>query len=424
MKQATHRPVRGFTLVELMVAMTGAIFISVVVFSLSRDVTRFFQNQSRVSESTGAVINGFERLRTDIQRAGFLASPNIAKDINRCPRPPTGGSLPGQGGISATAPGSRNVALADIRADTNTAVTANPQMTLNSLAPDVITMWGNYTSTDEFAVRSFNEGSLTLFLEPESPAMIREGMITANGDATNTPILQRIFPAGTLVRVADGTGRDQYALVASASWTTLVPQVVLTNTIPLLSKATNAFCGLRGSSTDLAVNPVNIVRYQLDSLELNTAYDNLREGARTAYDSERLELVRRELDPTDFTATPLNEELIAEYAVDLRFGLTVLTGPTAGTLTYLPETSAARINYAGDPHSAAEAGNLGPHLIRGIHARLMVRNRVADREMGIMPAATPADQLFRVQVVAGQFARTRSLRSHIATRNTKNSMWN
>jgi hypothetical protein len=69
-------------------------------------------------------------------------------------------------------------------------------------------------------------------------------------------------------------------------------------------------------------------------------------------------------------------------------------------------------------------GFLGPQMIRGIHARLVVRQRLADRETAIMPAATPANQIFRIQVAPNAFARTRTLRSHIATRNSRNSIWN
>ena len=39
----------GFTLVELMVAMTGGLFLSIVVFALSRDASRFYQRESRIA---------------------------------------------------------------------------------------------------------------------------------------------------------------------------------------------------------------------------------------------------------------------------------------------------------------------------------------------------------------------------------------
>ena len=42
----------GFTLVELMVAMTGGLFMSLIVFALARDGARFYQRESRVADAT------------------------------------------------------------------------------------------------------------------------------------------------------------------------------------------------------------------------------------------------------------------------------------------------------------------------------------------------------------------------------------
>ena len=65
-------PARGFTLIELMVAMTGSLFFTIFVFMLSRDVAKFFQSQSRTSDTTLAAISGFERLRADIAPVSFF----------------------------------------------------------------------------------------------------------------------------------------------------------------------------------------------------------------------------------------------------------------------------------------------------------------------------------------------------------------
>ena len=39
---------------ELMVAMTGGLFLSIVVFALSRDASRFYQRESRVANATAS----------------------------------------------------------------------------------------------------------------------------------------------------------------------------------------------------------------------------------------------------------------------------------------------------------------------------------------------------------------------------------
>src|SRR5262249_28156260 len=86
-RQALRRFFRGFTLTELMVAITGGLFISIAVFLLARQASRFYQHESRVSTATMASVVGFERLRADIARAGFLASPNVRKDPEVCNGP-------------------------------------------------------------------------------------------------------------------------------------------------------------------------------------------------------------------------------------------------------------------------------------------------------------------------------------------------
>jgi prepilin-type N-terminal cleavage/methylation domain-containing protein len=53
-----RRAARGFTLVELMVALSGGLFLSAIVFALSRDTTRFYQQETRVASATLAGLVG------------------------------------------------------------------------------------------------------------------------------------------------------------------------------------------------------------------------------------------------------------------------------------------------------------------------------------------------------------------------------
>jgi hypothetical protein len=137
-------------------------------------------------------------------------------------------------------------------------------------------------------------------------------------------------------------------------------------------------------------------------------------------------------DGSSATATG---ELVAEYAIDLKFGLTVLSDYQTGALTTLAE-NANRANYVDLPVSVTAGGIVaatstrGPHFIRGVDARLAVRYREADRDVSILadPSAsivTP-DQLVRVRVAASPdlLARTRTFRGQIAIRNTRNVLWN
>lgn len=448
---------RGFTLIELMVALTGSLFFTVFVFMLSRDVSRFFQAQTRTSDTTLAAISGFERLRTDIARAGFLASPNLSRDVNRCPRAQSGSAaaVPEQIGVQFdTYPGLQQMALLGITASP-AALTSLPfYATLNNakIAPDVLTLYGNYTSTEQFPVRSVDFGGnpVTMILEQDSSALLRVGIQASTSDAAGTAILARIFKSGGILRVVDETGRDQYGIISGATLVSGIATVSISNAVSLIEKGSANVCGIRGHAAGLAVNPVNIIRYAIVDVGSSTDHPQLSYlfgGAVPSYDSTRLELMRYEVPPlygsgdnlagknwpgTGTSITSMGE-LVAEYAVDLKFGLTVLSETQVGELTVIPET-ASLSNYAGTPYTSP-AGNqvststtFGPHFIRGVHARLSVRYRDADRETSILakPSApgVTAQQIFRVKVSASEYARTRSFRGYITTRNTQNSMWN
>src|SRR3569832_113600 len=75
---------RGFTLVEVMVAMVGGLFVSMTVFAIAKHSSSFSMQQSRIADTTLQATVGFERLRNDISRAGFLSTPNIIADPSVC----------------------------------------------------------------------------------------------------------------------------------------------------------------------------------------------------------------------------------------------------------------------------------------------------------------------------------------------------
>ena len=115
----------GFTLVELMVALTGGLFISLAVFALARDSGRFYQREARLANATVSGLIGFERLRADLGRAGFLASPNIARDPRVCAVPD--GTWP---------TGLRNLASVQV----STPSVSYAALTANGRTPPVITL--------------------------------------------------------------------------------------------------------------------------------------------------------------------------------------------------------------------------------------------------------------------------------------------
>jgi hypothetical protein len=417
-----RRLVRAFTLVELMVALTGGLVFSIFVFMLTRDVTRFFQQETGLSDATAAMLTGYQRLRADVQRAGFLASPNLVKDVGRCPArfpldaPPTDTTF-------TAAPWSNFPLLPTLALARVTTGTTTAWLTANGLAPDELILYGNYTSADQYPVRAHVADTASIFLDPNSEELARAGFTTATATAT----LARLFPAGSIVRVVSAnTGEEQYSIVAGVNGGTVA--INLDPTFFLKPKTPTTSCGLRGVGADLVVNPVNVIRYRLGSMSGNAAFAALYAGTGGGASAEagwpRLDLLREELNPNG-TGT-LSQELVTEFAVDFRVGAQVFV-PGGTGLQFYPEGDTANLpNYVGpSTASGPMLANRGPHLIRALRPRLAVRTRSPDRQANVASGAG----LYRVPLTgtggnASDFARVRTLQSLIMTRNTRSRVWN
>src|SRR6266536_1790728 len=154
------RRARGFTLIELMVAVTAGLFVAVAAFALARQGSRFFQQEARVANAQFAATLGFDRLRADIARAGFLTTANVQRDPFRC-------------GDVATFPAGGMASLSALRLTANTP--SESQDTGNGLRPDRITLAGSYTSSEMFPVRTvvLENSKYQVYLQANTGAVAR-----------------------------------------------------------------------------------------------------------------------------------------------------------------------------------------------------------------------------------------------------------
>lgn len=447
------RVTRGFTLIELMVALSAGLFFSIFVFMLTRDVSRFFQQETRLADATMGTIIGFERLKADLARAGFLSSPNLTKDPGRCPRAPQAGGLGSTLGLDSGGWENhlplRSMGVLAIGLGTGGSNLANANsstfLTTNSLSPDRIRLYGNYQTAEQFPIRVVAQptgGTVTVVLEPRSGAMIRLGFDPKADENAATAIIERAFPVGRAFRLVNAEGEEQYSIIrtvilqAGAEPDTLDPVITLDHAaLNLQYKSSSATCGIRGFGAGFVGNVVNIIEYELDdTLHSTPQYQDL---APEVVDNEgetwaRMDLVRFEVDPTandptNSVAIAGTREIVAEYAVDLRFGLTAVSSVLTGQVTHYPESSAEIGNFAGDPTQSPAIGiGAGPHLIRGIEPRLSVRTRAPDRNADLTSALTGVGEgLYRVALTGAgnSHARVRTLKTMVATRNTRNALW-
>ena len=205
--------------------------------------------------------------------------------------------------------------------------------------------------------------------------------------ANQAALLATVFAPGRALRIVDRSGQQQFGTITATTGGT-EPFVTLAKTPVLRFRSSpGTLCGLRGNETGALANVVNFIQYDVRNLNTasnlgaaNTSYAPLyAESASGPFDSDRTELVRVELD-TDGNPIPGTEELVSEYAVNLRFGVTVvnaITGSDPSMIALAPEDVQIP-NWAGD--STTTPPGQGPQLVRVVRARLSVRSREADRE--------------------------------------------
>jgi len=389
---------RGFTLVELMVALSGGLFLSAVVFALSRDTTRFYQREARVAGATFAGLVGFERLKSDIRRAGYLSTPNIQTDPLMLAPPGTGAAAMVQSlaGLRIT-PDTPNHA-------SNAAFAANA-LAGQTLTPDQIVLSGSYTITDEFSVAEF--AGQTIFLQVNAPSMARLGYIGAT-TAAQTALLSNVFQTGRLIRLVDRGGRVQFGSVAAVNGGA-TPSVTLA--APLIARG--------GNGTGGSVNVVNLIRYQIRDLqtEADPRWAPLYAASAGAPgEGARTELVRDELNAAG-TAIVNSSDIVAEYAVDLSFAV---TGQLAGGLPVAPAVFSAPGDADFAAFFAPAATGDRPQGVRSVRVRLSVRSREADRSANISGAAG----VYRFRLGANEgWARVRTFQADVSLPNQAGVLW-
>jgi type II secretory pathway pseudopilin PulG len=414
----------GFTMVELTVSLVAGLIVALAIAGLSKEATRTFNEEVRVSAAEAALRTAVDRLRSDLQRAAFMSTPNIQMD-------PMIATPLGQPNVNATVAATYGglLLLAGIHYQSAAAAgtTALNGLLLNTVnaavAPAIMDIAGNMTSSEQFQMQDWLGvgGSCSqINLATTSPAIFR--MLNANGAGVVDPNadieMQNIFVpvAGSqfFVRIYDDSGHSQFlptcktppgsppkvAMMFVPSTTTPAPVVYVQGT-PLRTTDTGTQAGIGGNgSGKVYVNPVQIVRWEIIASNNGGAGDKEPGQDLTglgglpieagATDPNKYDLVRSYIDATG-TVIPASTEVIAEYAVDLDFSFSVDTGDTTGTN---PTITTYDFGDANNQKVAAQVkintpgpATPDPQRIRSVRARLVTRTALADRSLNINAGA-------------------------------------
>jgi hypothetical protein len=418
-RAAAAKLARGFTLVELMVAITGGLFVSIAVFALARDGSRFYQRESRIAEATLGTVIGFDRLRNDIARAGFLSTPNIRSDPLLC----------GELTTYKDFPQLQQLASLQITTSGDTAVTGNKVLKAAGIKPQELLLSGAYNSVDRFDVSGtiFQQSTqYVVRLQTTSGALFRINYAGLNPPGRQQ-LLDHLFPPRRALRlVSNDTGTFQIGVINRCTEINGVPTIYL-DQIPVLRLRGPAVTGCSLTPNQIIVNTVNFIKYSLRQVKGNTAdfpnHQSLFSTGGPVGEDTRLELVREEIDADGNVATELDSagnvagttrELIAEYAVDLNFAITRVLDPLGTARLETFDFGSDNVLTVAGPTGAGNV-TARPQSVRSVRPRLSVRSREADRDANIdTTGGNIAPGLYRIGLGdsgTAPFARIRSLQA-------------
>lgn len=437
---AARNSSRGFTLMELMVAMAAGLLIAIAAFSFSRQATLAFARESRVASAQMSVLAGFQRLQADVARASYMASPNFNRDAST-------GRLCGYGDWPAWL---RNLSLTGLRVTPQGSQGALKTVALgDGKYPDTIRIVGNLATTESYTVMSIMQGAGVghdIYIRVNDGPSTRSGFAGATGGE-----FSNVFLPGRLVRVLDMQGRQHYSVVATANWNNGQPFITTAWRLPLKGEitsgaATMALCGIDGFGKESQVNIVNIVDYGIANLSgaaipqyTNTIY---HADATAPGDDTRTELVRREVFIGNSAPVQFHLDgtavVAAEYAIDLRAALWTSNRSTGGCTVASQGLAFCDFSSAGIPTlmNVGAWGTYtlgmpvtGPESVRTIRLRLAARSREVDRSVGLDPTTSGYSPpllhgaTFRHQVGTLGFARARTLMADVALMNQRGDAW-
>ena len=397
----TETNLRGFTLVELLVAIAAGSLVATAAVLLSKNAVRLFQEESRMSYAQVAVANGMSRLGLDLEHAGRNSTKNPRTDQRVCFL-----------GLADWPVGMRRLAPVHIEQ-----LPDLPQNAGNDIRNERITIAGDMDSGDNWVMNSTlpSAAGTTIVLQPQSRSVRRLSALMQNGDIT--PRLQEIFRVGRILHIEGPTndyfGRIRgFAAGGGAVIDTITVALETTPTVPMQPQSLLP-CAIKGFGSGFPVHVISRVRYEVRPVINNANFaDYVLPLNPVTGDNTRTELMRAELAPDD-TIMAGTEELITEFAIGMRFGLTALA------ITSQPDNPILERFPITDPTPntqiftvAGPADDLGsrPESIRAVQVRLSTRSRAPDRPTGLAgQPGKPYRFLIGTATGSERFARVRTL---------------
>ncbi len=363
----------GFSLLELMVALTlGATVISSVYF-IGGSSTKHFQEQQRIAQSQLSLRIAMEQLRRDISRAGFLGTPASSVDRN-C-----------------------ETGTVDIRAvelTNNSEIAQIPNGVVHRVQADRLTLTGNYATSDNYLSAGIASTGNQIFLQREWQGFRRSFHQNTTGTPFDATLFENTFNSNRLLHVETLVGNHYFLQITSRN--------AATASIMFSPSVTIGGACLGGMGIGATVAPLSRIQYLIGNIGSNLNPGNTAAAAATG--SQSIQLIRRELN---FSGTPIlnSERAVLDYVVD--FNVDFIADTCDGNMVRLTDADAQTYTT-----SASVVG------VRAAVVRLSVRTPQQDPRFPWVTRAVGAPLTrYRANASAPGASRVRTLEAEIVMPN-------
>ncbi|NUN14946.1 MAG: prepilin-type N-terminal cleavage/methylation domain-containing protein [Myxococcales bacterium] len=333
---------RGVTLVELMLALAIAFIVIAAIYVLYQTSVRGYRVQSQIVDMQTQLRFGIDHLKSDLRRAGHMATANNRTDSSICWAP-------------------ANVNLYAFSLERGEGFVANAAQNIN-IFPSAITLFGDFFSPQGlgFDAVEISGNVVQLALSPTVVSMSQNEFETV------------FRPGIRWLRVENVDGVNYwYAAIDSVNYADR--QITLQQS-PGVGPCNPSAFGLRN------IAPVGWIRYRLAE-DTRTA-DLVGEVAQQQLFG-KTDLIREEVDISGDSVA--NTQLvIAEYAVDLQFydfGFDTAIAGSPAQITVLPLVSDVVSSDGATGFLSPLDEFATPERLRFLTVKLSVRSPVEEEEL-------------------------------------------
>lgn len=356
----------GFTLIELMVAMTIGALVIATVYTIGGSSARNFQEQQRVGQLQLSTRLALDRLRRDVERAGLHGTPNSALERVCAPA-----ARPVQA-VALVDEGSRAALGVYEAAASNTTTQA-----------DVLTLVGNFATSDAYLVRSFNGAGNVAFLQTQWQGFRRSFADVVTDPAGNTfepALFEQVFAPGRMLHIQNLSGSHFFVTVVDSMLTVSDATVTFSPALPI-----GGTCVV-GLGEGALIAPLSEIQYALEA-----SPPDLLPPVDAPVTGPNVGLVRRELHTG--TRAVISTRTVLEWAVTFDVDAVMDTGPLGAV------PSARNLTLFNDANAQTQLTGQ-PHRVRSLFVTIGARTPEQDPGFAWV-APTPGDPLSRFRVFGG-----------------------